>query len=161
MNTNRTTTEIGTIQERLQKLALAKSKPFCYGCYQEAPSGKCETCGSDDLMRLLPGVGCEYTTDWIVRHLIEENLESLNLDEAFEESVRQCYPETTKIGWLEMNTVTALKDLDPVSWGLAQSEWVSEDEGERLIVSFDNGSTYYSTSDIEGYLDKTDCEEVA
>ncbi len=48
------------LMEKLRKLAFKKTIPFCYSCYSEAPTGVCSACGSDDLMRLLPGVGCEY-----------------------------------------------------------------------------------------------------
>jgi hypothetical protein len=48
------------IQERLDKLAFKRSFPFCYGCSRRAPSGRCETCHSDDLMLEMEGVGCEY-----------------------------------------------------------------------------------------------------
>ena len=48
------------IKEQLEKLAYERSKPFCYSCYAEAPTGCCESCGSDDLMRLVPEFGCEY-----------------------------------------------------------------------------------------------------
>lgn len=137
------------IQEQLTKLALKKSIPFCYGCYQEAPTGRCESCGSDDLMRLLPGVGCEYGTDWIVRSILESELTPVNLEEAFEESVRQCYPETVQVGWMTLDTVTVMKEMDPVSWGLAQSEWESQESDEGSIISFDNGGTYFWSSDVE------------
>ena len=144
--------------KRLEKIAYQESKPFCYGCYREAPTGRCIVCGSDDLMRLLPQVGCEYGTDWIVQHLVEENLSAVNLDEAFEESVSQCYPEEVKIGWITYDTVSALKELDPISWDLAKSEWIDQEVGDENIESFDNGSTYYSRSDIECYLDETEGE---
>jgi hypothetical protein len=29
------------ILEQLKQLALKRSKPFCYSCYEEAPSGRC------------------------------------------------------------------------------------------------------------------------
>ena len=48
------------IQNKLEQLALKRSFPFCYSCYERAPSGRCKTCGSDDLMRELAGEGCEY-----------------------------------------------------------------------------------------------------
>jgi len=48
------------IFEQLKELAFKRSIPFCYSCYIEAPTGCCKVCGSDDLMRLVPGVGCEY-----------------------------------------------------------------------------------------------------
>lgn len=54
------------LQTKLESLAFQKSIPFCYGCYTEAPTGRCNSCGSDDLIRLLPGIGCEYGTEWII-----------------------------------------------------------------------------------------------
>ncbi len=150
--------ELDIINERLKQLAFTKTQPFCYGCYAEAPKGTCKTCGSDDLMRLLPGVGCEYGTDWVVTNLIEENLTPVNSEEAFEESIRQCYPETVHVGWLELDTVTTIKEMDPISWDLAQSEWLSNEEAEGLIVTFDNGNSHYYLSDIESYLNGAESE---
>ena len=60
--------------------------------------------------------------------------------------MRDCYPETTQIGWLKYDTVRAIKELDPVSWSMAKSEWIDSEESEDRIVSFDNGSSYYDTT---------------
>lgn len=141
------------ILEQLKELALKKSIPFCYGCYKEAPTGRCVSCGSDDLMRLLPGVGCEWGTDWIVKHIIEDELTPVDTDEAFAESVSQCYPETVKVGWLELDTVRVLKEMDPVSWDMARSEWESSEADEGNLISFDNGGTYYWAFDVEEVLE--------
>jgi hypothetical protein len=140
------------IKEQLQKLALQRSIPFCYGCYSEAPTGTCKTCGSDDLMRLLQGVGCEYGTDWIIESILESELTPVNMDEEFEEYIRQCYPETTQVGWMNFDTATLMKDQDPISWGCAQSEWESQEVEEGTIISFDNGNTYYRTYEVEGLI---------
>lgn len=140
------------IHEQLKQLALKRSIPFCYGCYREAPSGQCATCASDDLMRLLPGEGCEYGTDWIVKSILETELTAVDLDEEFEEHVRQCYPEMTQAGWMTFDTVTLMKSQDPIGWSCAQSEWESQEADEGNIISFDGGSTYYRISDIEALL---------
>ena len=95
------------IQIRLENLAYKRTIPFCYGCYRQAPSGRCELCHSDDLMRELAGDGVEYGVDWVIRALIRENVTPVNTTECFEESIRECYPETTMIGWMECDTVTA------------------------------------------------------
>ena len=141
------------LQERLRNLAFKKTIPFCYGCYKEATTGRCNSCGSDDLMRLLPGNGVEWGHDWVVKNLIEENLSPINVGDEFEESVRSCYPETVTVGWMELDAVTVMKEVDPVSWDLAQSEWVSNEEGDGLMMTFDGGSTYYRTSEVEEYVD--------
>jgi len=142
------------IQQQLQQLALKRSIPFCYGCYSEAPTGRCTSCGSDDLMRLLSGVGCEYGTDWITRHILETELEAANLEEMFEESVRQCYPEETKVGWMTFDTVTLMKEQDPIGWRCALADYESQEESEGNIVSVDGGATYYSTQELSALLDR-------
>ena len=53
------------------------------GAIGKAPTGTCKTCGSDDLMRMIPGVGCEYGTDWIIEHILDAELEKVNLHAAF------------------------------------------------------------------------------
>lgn len=146
------------LQKRLEAVAWKKSKPFCYGCYKEAPTGRCVICHSDDLMRLVDGVGVEWGIDWVVKHLVEESLETYDANAAFEESVSQCYPEEVKVGWITYDTVSAIKELDPTSWDLARSEWIDQEVSEENLVTFDNGSTHYSRSDIEKYLDEVEGE---
>jgi len=144
------------IQEKLEKMALKRSIPFCYGCYHEAPTGRCKTCGSDDLMLSMPGIGCEYGSDWVIKAILEAELTPFDLDKAFEDHIRECYPETTQVGWMNLDTVSTMKEIDPVSWNIAQSEWESFEADEETIISFDNGLTYYYTSDIETLLEDED-----
>lgn len=139
--------------KQLEVLALKRSIPFCYSCYEEVKTGRCLKCGSDDLMRKVDGVGVEWGTAWVIEHLLQNDLAPIDLEEAFEESMRECYPETTTIGFLkDYDTVTAMKEFDPVSWNLAQSEWASIEEDDERIISVDHGATYYWISDIEGLL---------
>ena len=145
------------LTQRLNALALKVSRPFCYSCYEDALSGRCQRCGSDDLMRHLPGVGCEYGTDWIIPELLHE-LDAVDLNERFEESIRSCYPEEVKIGWIIVDTVSAIKEMDPISWDIAQSEWTASEDGETL-VSFDNGSTYFDISKVEEYVSNRESDE--
>lgn len=137
------------LKEKLTQLAFNRSIPFCYGCYYECSTGRCEKCGSDDLMRLVKGVGCEYGTDWVIQHIFETELNSVDLEEAFEESIRQCYPETTKVGWMQFDTVTLMKENDPIGWRCSLSEYESNEEADGHIISINGGSTYYRTEDIE------------
>lgn len=139
------------LYERLERLAFQKSIPFCYGCHIQASTGRCSHCGSDDLMRLLPGFGCEYGTDWIIKEILSE-APCAQMEEQFEDSIRSCYPEETEIGWLKVDTVAAIKELDPVSWDLVKNEWISSQEEDELLISFDNGSTYFFPSDLQTFL---------
>jgi len=142
------------IQKNLEKLAYKRSSQFCYQCYEVAPSGTCSHCMSDDLMREVPGVGVEYGTEWIINHILETELTPVDLEEAFEESVRQCYPEETKVGWMTFDTVTLMKENDPISWKCALSEYESQEESEGGIISFDNGSNYFWSEDVEQLLEE-------
>lgn len=140
------------IQKQLEQIAFNRSEPFCYGCYQEAPEGRCHCCGSDDLMRLVVGVGCEYGTDWIIQHILETELTAVDLEAQFEESVRQCYAEETKVGWMTFDTVTLMKEQDPVSWQCGLFEYIHQEESEGNIFSVDNGVNYFLSHDLENFV---------
>lgn len=140
------------IQNKLHQLALKCSKPFCNHCYEVAPAGVCKTCGSDDLMRLVDGVGCEYGTAWVIKHVLKTKLTPVDPEDSFEQLVRDCYSETTKVGWREFDTVTLLKEQDPVSWHCALSDYESQEADEGNIISFDNGGNYYYTTEVENLL---------
>ncbi len=142
------------IQQKLEQIALNRSITFCYGCYKEAPTGSCESCGSDDLMRLLSEVGCEYGTDWVIKHILETELETVDLGESFEQMIRECYPEDTKVGWMTFDTVTLMKENDPIAWRCALSDYESEAESEGTIISFDGGSTYFSSQSLEDFIEQ-------
>jgi hypothetical protein len=141
------------IQAKLEAFAMKRSIPFCYNDYIECPAGACPKCGSDDLMRLVRGVGCEYGTDWVIRHILETELTLVDLEDAFEQSVRECYPESTKVGWMELDTIRIMKEMDPVYWRCALVDYESQEEAEGNIMSFDNGSTYYQVREIEALIE--------
>jgi hypothetical protein len=142
------------IVEALTQIAGSKAIPFCYGCYTRAPSGRCATCLSDDLMFELPEVGVEYGTAWLLRECLRAHIDPANTLEAFEQSVAECYPESVKIGWIEYDTVTAIKELDPVSWKMAQDEWIDSEVSDGNLITFDNGSNYFWLSEIERFIEE-------
>lgn len=148
------------ILENLKRLAHLRSKPFCYSCYTNAPSGCCDQCGSDDLMRVVEGVGCEYGYDWIIKEILKE-IGSADADERFENFMREVYPENTQIGWLNYDTVLAIKNLDPISWDIAKSEWLDSEESEEILVSFDNGSTYFDCDQLQSQLSSIELELIS
>ncbi len=74
----------------------------------------------------LDGVGAEWGTDWVIKHILQEELTSVDIDETFEESVRQCYPEEVTVGWITVDTVEVLKSQDPTSWRIARDEYIDE-----------------------------------
>ena len=104
-------------------------------------------------MRLLPSVGCEWGTNWVIKELIQSNLEPVDIESEFEQMMRECYPEETQVGFMTVDTVQAMKDCDPVGWRCAVSEYESNEESERNIISFDHGSTYYRVSDVEELIE--------
>ena len=141
------------IVEALTQIAVSKAIPFCYGCYTRAPSGRCATCLSDDLMFELPNIGVEYGVNWILREVLREHLTPAYTHEVFEQSVAECYTETAKIGWIEYDTVTAIKELDPVCWKMAHDEWIDAKVSDGNLITFNNGSNFYWVADIERFVD--------
>ncbi len=140
------------IQEKLEQLAFDRTTPFCYGCYVKAPKGVCPHCHSDALMRHLEGVGVEYGTNWVIKHILQEELTAIDTDEAFEDSIRSCYPEETVVGWLKLDTVEILKSQDSISWRIARDEYIDSLEQDEEIISFDSGSNYYWKNDLESLI---------
>ena len=78
----------------------------------------------------------------------------VNQKEAFESMIEDCYPTETKVGWMDLNTVDILKTTDEVSWDIAKDEYISSLEEDKEVISFDNGSTYFQTSDIENLIEE-------
>jgi hypothetical protein len=135
------------IVKALTQIAISKAIPFCYACNTRAPFARCATCLRDDLMFELPNVGFEYGSTWLLREITREHLTPADTHEAFEQSVAECYPETVKIGWIAYDTVTAIKELDPVSWKIARDEWIDVEVSDGSFITFDNGTNYFWTSD--------------
>lgn len=140
------------IQERLEQLAFKRTNSFCYSCYQTVTESHCPTCGTDDFMRELPGVGVEYGISWVIREILSSELEAVDIEGCFEQSICDCYPEDVTVGWMNLDTISVMKEMDPTSWNIAQQEWADSEEQEENIISFDNGSTYYWTHDIKKLL---------
>lgn len=147
------------LYKRLERVAFQKTIPFCYGCYHECPTGRCPSCFSDDLMRLLPGVGVEYGVSWVIEDLIKENLDLIDIDQMFEASVSGSYPESVQVGWMNLDTVTVMKEMDPICWKMARDEWIDVEVQDGNAVSFDHDSTYYWVHDIENWLDEVKSEK--
>ena len=143
-----------TINKQLTALAFQETKPFCYLCYIEAPTGRCDNCDSDDLMRLLDGVGCEYGTEWVIEDILKEQLEPVNKEKVFEDMMEECYPIDTKVAWLEINTIDTLKAMYPLDWKMACDDYIYNLEQDEELMSFDGGSNYFWTSDIENLIEE-------
>ena len=141
------------MRNELNQISYQQSKPFCYHCYEVVESGECSQCGSDDLMRYVEGVGCEYGISWVTKHLIESNLEVASFSESFEEMIEGLYGETTKVGFMELSTVQVMKDQDPVAWRIAMNEHIDFLEEDGQIVSLEGGD-YYWVDDVNKYIEE-------
>ena len=118
------------LYEQLEKIADRRTIPFCYLCYRDAPSGRCVCCGTDDLMRHLPSVGVEYCYDWVIEHLLREEVPEITdeeQEEQYMEFLDSAYGDEVQIGFLTVNTGQAVKDLDPVAFRMAVSEYFSDE----------------------------------
>ena len=88
-----------------------------------------------------------------LRKFLRNTLKPVNQTEAFEDMIEGCYPTETKVGWLELSTVDILKTMDEIAWDIAKDEYISSLEEDEEIISFDNGSIYYWTNEIEELLE--------
>lgn len=140
------------IQTRLEQLAFKRTNSFCYFCYQTVTESRCPVCSTDDLMRELPGVGVEYGISWVIREILSSELETVDIEECFEQSIRDCYPVEVNVGWMNLDTISVMKEMDNISWNIAKQEWPDSEEQAENIISFDNGITFYWASDIENLL---------
>lgn len=130
------------IKEKLTKLALKRTTPFCYSCYEKCPLGTCKHCGSDDLMRHLEGVGVEYGTDWVIESILEEELKEADLSDSFEKMIEECYGDEIQIGFIRTDIITAMKMLDPITWEMTRAEYIDLICEESELMNFAN-KTYF------------------
>ena len=105
-------------------------------------------------MRLVEGVGVEYGTEWVIEEILREHLKPVNQEEVFETMIEDCYSADTKVAWLEVNTIDILKEMCPCDWRLACDEYIYNLEQDEEVMSFDNGSTYFWTYDIENLIEE-------
>ncbi|MCB0361854.1 MAG: hypothetical protein KDD35_03995 [Bdellovibrionales bacterium] len=144
-----------TLAENLEAFAYESSIAFCYPCYVEAIDSndgpRCPKCHSDDLARLLCGVGVDWGVLWILEHIVTEKVPAVNIDEMFEDHVSDCYGGDCQIGWLNIDVAHAIKNLDAVSWRIAKSEYADSLIEDGELVEGQDGN-YYWVSDLEKHL---------
>ena len=142
------------LKQKLQQVAIKHCRRFCLSCYVPAVNGRCPECHSDDLAYERESSGVNWSVDFVIEELLQENLTSVDLDSMFEESMRDCYSDSISIGFLKnIDVCDAIRSIDPVAWDIARSEFESFEESDERIVSFDGGGTYYSTYEVEEYVE--------
>ncbi len=104
-------------------------------------------------MRELEGFGVEYGTEWVYEQLLKEALVPVDKEEIFETMVDGCYPEEVKIGWITVDTVTAIKQLDEISWNLEIDSYIDSLVSDEELITFDE-ENYYWTHDIMEFIEK-------
>ena len=147
------------LTERLERIAQRKTIPFCISCHVSAVSGRCTRCGSDDLGNLLPGVGLDWGRDWAIRHLIAENVRKVDVEDLFTDWVDEAYGGTVKVGWLELDVARTAKEMDPISWRMALSDWLDDETSSGTLITLDDGETYFMVHDVEAFVDENDVED--
>lgn len=137
------------IHARLEQAAYAATDNFCYSCYKVVKADHCPTCGSDDFMRHLEGVGVEYGTDWVIEHLIKTNCSAVDGEEMFEELLDECYPEV-KIGYGTYSPSQIMKELDPTAFEIGVKENLDNLAEDGVLYEVDGD--YYRLDDIDEML---------
>lgn len=141
------------IQQKIEQLAYKRTTAFCYSCYIKAPTGVCPECHSDDLCRHMDGVGCDWSINFAVEHILQEKLTPVDTEATFEDMIRSCYPEETIVGWMKFDTCELMKSQDPISWRIARDEYIDFLVEDEQIISFDNGANYYWIHDLESLVE--------
>lgn len=100
----------------------------------------------------LPGSGVDWNCDWVVREILAEHIEAVDLVEAFEQFVVDCYGKTVKVAWITFDTATAVSDLDPLSWKMAIDEFAGGECDAGNLCTFDGGNRYYWVRDVERFI---------
>ena len=139
------------LYEQLETIAHKRTIPFCYLCYVDAPLGRCVRCGTDDLMRHLPGIGVEYGYEWVIEHLLRQEVEDIkpeHQEELFMDFIDSCYNAETKIAFITVDTAWALKELDSVAFGIAMDDFFMEDAHIEIAGKL------YCVSAIEMWAEK-------
>ncbi len=139
------------IKNKLTELAFERTTPFCYSCYELCPSGRCNNCGSDDLMRHLEGVGVEYGTEWVIENILCNELEEVDLEECFEQMIDDCYGEEVQIGFIKISVSQAIQNLDPIAWDIAKSEHLDSLIQDEEVLEICN--SYFWKTDIMELLE--------
>ena len=137
------------LYDMLEKIADKRTIPFCYLCYINAPQGRCVRCGTDDLMRHLPGVGVEYGYEWVIEHLLDQEAEDITpeqQEELFMEFITSCYNPETQVAFITVDTAWALKELDPVAFEIAMDDFFMEDANVEI------NNKLYNTRTIERWV---------
>lgn len=115
------------IKAALKDLAHEQSRPFCYSDYMAVEvdaSGNavCAKCGSDDLMRELPGVGVEYGYEWIMEHIVSCDGEHVDIEEMYRDLLDEVF-EPIKFGELTYSASHVLESVDSVAFNMGASEY--------------------------------------
>ena len=144
-------TKLDTILEQLQEAAYTITDNFCYACYKVVDGDRCPTCGTDDFMRHLEGVGVEYGTEWVIDHLIETRLEPVDGEELFEELLDECYPEI-QIGCCTFSPSQVMQELDPTCFRIGTQENLDSLAEDGQL--YEHNGDYYQITDLDDMLDE-------
>ncbi len=118
------------LYEQIETIANHRTIPFCYLCYIDAPSGRCVRCGTDDLMRHLTSVGVEYGYEWVIEHLLYQEVDEISekeQEEIYSDFVDSCCGDEVQVGFIHVNTAWAVKQLDPTTFDMGVSDYFMED----------------------------------
>ena len=146
-----------TLYNQLETLALKGASFFCCLCHLKAPTGKCDNCESDDLV----SASSFFGVNWSIEDMIKEHLKPIDKEKAFEKQMKEHYPINTEIGWLEINTINTLKAVCPCDWNVACDNYIHSLAINEEVISFDNGLTYFWTSEIENFIKENLSREVS
>ncbi len=88
----------------------------------------------------------------VIEAILGTELEPINIDEAFEESVRECHSQTVSVLWMNLDAVQIAQKMDPVWWSIAKSEWLDQEVDAEQVVAVHGVTDYFWKHGIEELL---------
>lgn len=80
--------------------------------------------------------------------LLMQELIPVNVEDMFEDYVRDSYPLKTKVGWQDIDTVSVLKSMSPGSWETFRNEWLEQEVSAGNLIKIKNGDLYFFAKDF-------------
>ncbi len=51
--------------------------------------------------------------------------------------------------WMSLDAVNVAKEMDPISWDIAKSEWLDQEIEAGNLVAINGGEKYFSAYEVE------------
>ena len=86
-------------------------------------------------------------------------IEQVSQSKIFDEMLDECY-DMIKVCGYEYYPSHVLESTDPIAYRCGLTDYLDSLEQDDIVVSFDNGCSYYLVSDVEDFIENCTASEV-